>query len=177
MDLRKIDFNPGSQARKIISNEFFQPIYQPFREWYFQNFSKEETVLIQNQFYGHLTMINEYKYFIPWFIDTYFQNYVNVIERKWTLRHNKEDVHSVYPHTTHLQIKKDNMTLYASAVLKLIENDHLMATVKNINELTEQNNFTNLYLVSLGDQMTYLTNRVHSALEKIQEIKDLGKIF
>ena len=54
----------------------------------------------------------------------------------------------------------------------MIENDVPMDIVKNINDLTWQNNFTNLYLGSLREQMTFLTNRVYSVLGKVQEVKD-----
>ena len=35
----KIDFSPGSLARKKIKNEFNHKKWEPFKEWLFENFS------------------------------------------------------------------------------------------------------------------------------------------
>ena len=43
----KIDFSPGSSARMIISQEFKLSKWEPFRNWFFQNYSSKDKKEIQ----------------------------------------------------------------------------------------------------------------------------------
>lgn len=63
-----INFSPGSPARSIIYNEFNTENWKPFKTWLFQEFSKEELTIIQDEFYSYLSKINKIIYFVPWFL-------------------------------------------------------------------------------------------------------------
>ena len=84
-----IDFSPGSPARKIISEEFKDAGYSPFREWFFQSFDKQEMLYFQDEFYKVCKEKNALIPFVTWFIDTYVKNYISVIERNYKLESRK----------------------------------------------------------------------------------------
>ena len=81
----KIDFSPGSSTRLLIAQEFKLPKWEPFRKWFFENFSSIDKKKMQEKFYDHLSQVNKVIYFVPWFIHNYLIDYISVLERDYKL--------------------------------------------------------------------------------------------
>ena len=56
--------------RNKINNEFNQPKYKVFREWFFKNYSKEKTLEFKDLFYKHLEEHKIILNFVDWFFMT-----------------------------------------------------------------------------------------------------------
>ena len=158
----KIDFSPGSLARTKIKNEFNHKKWEPFKEWLFKNFSKEELKIIQEIFYDYLSSVNKIIYFVPWFIRKYITNNINMIEREWLV--NGQSSKGIFPPQQPFQITKEDICLKFKAYQK--SHDNNTNTTDQINTLIQQTNYTNLYSIILGEQILNLN-------EKIDQIKKL----
>lgn len=168
MDLdEKIDFSPGSQARKIISQEFYSTKWTFFKDWLFKNYSKEELQEIQNKFYEHLSSINQIIHFIPWFTYTFLHDIHN-IERDYTLSGDKI-ITSIFPPQIPFTITNNNVTIKFSAYQKLFEEKTLTVDINHINSMIQQLNFHNLYSIIIGEQLMDL----HKKIEKINSQKEI----
>ena len=65
------DYSPGSLARAIISQEFNQPKWEPFRKWYFEKFNSDELIYFKDEFYKDIDIYKNPMIFVPWFISKY----------------------------------------------------------------------------------------------------------
>ena len=148
----KIDFRPGSLVRKEIQNEFLTPKWEPFRNWFYKSFDNVQRSQIAKEFYKHLQEINEKISYVSWFITTYVDDYLMIIEREYTLKNGKIDKGLYHPQQS-FQIEKNGNKLFFSAFSKLIENYLLNITMKQINMLLEQQNYTNMYLNVIGEHL------------------------
>ena len=164
----KIDFSPGSPARTKIYNEFNTEKWKPFKTWLFEEFSKEELKIIQDEFYSYLSEINKTIYFVPWFFNKYIINYLNILEREYTLQ-NGSIQKSIFPPQQSFQISRENISLKFSAYKKIVESNTLQITVEHINQLIQQNNFTNLYSIILGEKILSLEEKVESIYKLIEK--------
>ena len=90
--------------------------------------------------------------FVTWFIDTYVKNYISVIEINYKLESGKV-YQGLYPPQQAFYIEKNGKIHNFSAFSKLIETDTLTVTCKHINNMFEQQNYTNLFLNILGEQI------------------------
>ena len=167
MSLQKINFSPGSKARQEIKKEFNLPRWEPFRKWFFENFSVKEKTEIQEKFYKYCEKNKNIISFVPWFVANYVEQYISVIERNYKLSNGKI-LKDIYPPQQGFQIEKGDCNFLAFA--KLLEDDTLPLTCKQINLLIEQQNYTNLFLNILGEQLTSLDSRVESVLQEIKKI-------
>lgn len=177
MDFKpQIDFSPGSIARQKIRKEFALPRWEPFREWFFNNFHKEEQIQLQEEFYDKCLETNNILFFVPWFMSTYVDQYISVLERNYKLM-NGECSTSAYPPQQPFQIEKEGKICNFLAYSKLFENDTLQITCKQINTLIEQNNYTNYFLNTLGEQIILLHDRVESIISLINDKHYKEKTF
>ena len=165
-----IDFSPGSQARKIISEEFKDPGYTKFRKWFFESFHILEKQQFEKEFYEFCEEKNALIPFTSWFISIHVKNYINVIERTYKLDTGKTYI-GIYPPQQTFHIEKAGKIHNFAAFSKLIENDTLPITCKHINSMFEHHNYTNLYLNILGEQLQYIDSRVEKIINSLNEIK------
>ncbi|KAG5621620.1 hypothetical protein H5410_006838 [Solanum commersonii] len=83
MNEHKIDFSPGSLARKYIQNEFLNEKWNRFKIWFFDTYSNEDLNNISQEFYETCALHNHIMFFVPWFITTYLPLFINVLERSY----------------------------------------------------------------------------------------------
>ena len=167
----KIDFSPGSLTRLSIAEEFRLPKWEPFRKWFFENFSKTDKKEMQEKFYNHLSQVNKIIYFVPWFIHNYLIDYISVLERDYKLI-NGEIVKQIFPPQQPFFINKEDIHMHFSAFQKLLENDTLTITTSHVNQLIQQQNFANIYLIVLGEQIFSIHKRVETILNQIDQLKN-----
>ena len=132
-----IDFSPGSLARKEIKGEFSEKRWEPFRKWFFKNFPPDKQNEISNQFYKELSVWNKKVTFVPWFITKYSKQYLNVLERKYFLENGKI-LNNVFPPQQPFKMNSNEIEINFKAFSKLIEDDTLIVTITEINELLKK---------------------------------------
>lgn len=172
----RLDFRPGSPVREKISNEFFEPKWKLFREWFFKNFDKNQRTILQDEFYKDLSQTNKIIAFIPWFMTKYIYKYICMLERDYKLT-DGSITKSVLPPQQSFQIEKDNKTVHFTAFAELFNDDTALITAKHVKILIQQNNYTNVYMGILGDQILSLhdkINHIYSTIEK-SKASDKGK--
>ena len=170
MDKTKIDFSPGSPARKIISEEFKDPKWNLFRTWFFDNFTNQEKLYFQEEFYKTCEKENSLIPFVSWFINTYVTSYISVLERNYNLQNGKI-YKGLYPPQQAFHIEKNEKIHNFLPFAKLLENDTLPVTCKHINTMFEQQNYTNLFLNVLGEQIQSIHNRIEMIIKAINNIQ------
>ena len=164
MDFKeKIDFSPGSQARKIISHEFYSPKWEFFKTWLFDQFSTKELENIQEEFYNHLSEINQIIDFIPWFVNTFLQS-IHTMERDYNIPGDKI-VKGIFPPQNSFTITNNNIVMKFTAYQKLFDEKTLTVNIGHINGMIQQLNFHNLYSIILGEQLMEL----HKKMDDINE--------
>lgn len=135
------------------------------REWFFLTFTEKQ----RSQFYKEYTFtITRLKLEIDFFI--FLRNYlklknlkvpefrepqVNTLEKisqEFTLAKG-EKVNSIHPPDATVQIQKDVLAVPYKSISKNLSEP---VSIGAINQVVEQNNYTNLYLQTLGKQLTRL---------------------
>ena len=170
MDLNsKIDFSPGSLARKFIREEFNSNKWEIFRNWFFKNFDNQDKQLFQEVFYKELTEENKIIPFVPWFINKYTNSMIYVIQREYNI--NGKILTSTFPPQQPFKIEKDNEIRYYQAFQKLLENDTLTVTISHINNIFKQQNYTNMCLIVLGEQLNSINDRINELTSYIKNMK------
>ncbi|KAG5621629.1 hypothetical protein H5410_006847 [Solanum commersonii] len=96
MNEHKIDFSPGSLARKYIQNEFLNEKWNRFKIWFFDTYSNEDLNNISQEFYETCALHNHIMFFVPWFITTYLPLFINVLERSYK-DESGNIIQSIYP--------------------------------------------------------------------------------
>ena len=165
----KIDFSPGSQARKIICREFYTPKWEFFKNWLFNEYSKEDLNHIQEQFYSHLNSINQIIHFVPWFINNFLQS-IHTVERDYTISGEKI-IKGIFPPQNTFSINKDDIVLKFLAYQKLHDSKILTVDINHINGIIQQLNFHNLYSVIIGEQLVDLNKKLDN-INNILHIKE-----
>ena len=102
--------------------------------------------------------------FVPWFVSKYVEQYISVLERNYKLSTGR-NLQQVYPPQQSFQIEKGNHSFLTFA--KLLEDETLPVTCKQINRMIEQQNYTNLFINVLGEHLTSLSERVDLVLKTI----------
>ena len=124
----------------------------------------------QDEFYKVCKEKNALIPFVTWFIDTYVKNYISVIERNYRLESGKV-YQGLYPPQQSFHIEKNGKIHNFSAFSKLIETDTLTVTCKHINNMFEQQNYTNLFLNILGEQIQSIHNKIEMIIKAINNIQ------
>ena len=168
MDYReKLDFSKGSLVRQEISREFCLPKWKKFRDWFFQILEKQDREFFKEEFIKELSEKNEVIPFVPWFIEKYTESIISVIERQFNI--NGNIVSKVFPPPNGFKIEKQGEERYYQAFQKLLEGDTLQVTIIHINELIKQQNYSNLYLIIIGEQLQDLSKKMDNILSHFKE--------
>ena len=166
----KIDFRQGSPVRKIICEEFKNSKWELFRNWFFKNFDNQDRQLFQEIFYKELIEENKIIPFVPWFLNKYTNSMVSVIQREYNV--NGKILKTIFPPHQPFKIEKDNEIRFYQAFQKLLENDTLPITISHINNLFKQQNYTNICLIVIGEQLNSINDRINELISQIKNIKN-----
>ncbi|KAL3510959.1 hypothetical protein ACH5RR_030360 [Cinchona calisaya] len=90
------DFSPGSTARQLIKQEFLSLQWKEFRQWFFEVYTSQDLDNISKEFYEFTALHNKIIPFVPWFITTYLNNYINILERSYQFSDGKQST-ELYP--------------------------------------------------------------------------------
>ncbi|KAK9705730.1 hypothetical protein RND81_07G077700 [Saponaria officinalis] len=154
-----------SEARTKIKNEFNLPRWNIFRTWFFENFNSDQLNVFQKEFYECCYLHNQIFYFVPWFCATYVENYISVLERTYNLPNDKEVI-GIYPPLQ--SFKMENCQFIAlSKTLDNKEAYHITAT--HLNGLIQQENYANLFLKIVGEQIGSLHSKMDNILSLLTE--------
>src|ERR1051325_1764391 len=170
-----LDYSPGSNLRNLVNDEFHHERYTQFRKWFFKTFSTPVLENIKDEYYTQMSVNQEFIPFVKWFISYFIkkqkeelvfikQDELLVLQKPWeNIRGEKmespfppEQTISLGPHT--------EATPYLTLQLQRVEQNQI--TLKELNSIIKSNNYTNAYLVCLGEQFISLEKELSS-------IKDL----
>jgi hypothetical protein len=156
-------FKPGSIYRKFINDEFYNERHADFRNWYFNHFSKDDLEKIKNDFYDQLNETQKCITFTDWFFEYFLKNLkseVNVLKERIFETSKGEKISSFFPPNRSNIILGENAE--ASAFAGLHKVDKELITLKDLNNIIRSQNFTNLFLIRLGDQYQALEEDIIS---------------
>ncbi|KAG5586840.1 hypothetical protein H5410_047274 [Solanum commersonii] len=155
----KIDFSPGSLARKYIQKEFLNEKWNRFKTWFFDTYSREDVNNISQEFYETCALHNRIMFFVPWFITTYLPLFINVLERSYK----DESASFILPNNTGI-----TFTFFH----KFIDNEVAAVSINEINRLISQNNYLGLYVKVIGEHMCSLDKKLDNLTHLIIQIDD-----
>ncbi|KAG5622462.1 hypothetical protein H5410_007680 [Solanum commersonii] len=158
MSEHKIDFSPGSLARKYIQNEFLNEKWNRFKIWFFDTYSNEDLNNISQEFYETCALHNHIMFFVPWFITTYLPLFINVLERSYK-DESGNIIQSIYPPQARLFTYQIIPVLLLSCFHKFIDNE-----VKLIGE----------HICSLDKKLDSLSNLIVQIDNKLKSINKFG---
>jgi hypothetical protein len=156
-------FKPGSIYRKFINDEFYSERHADFRNWYFNHFSKDDLEKIKNDFYDQLNETQKCITFTDWFFEYFLKTLkseVNVLKERIFETSKGEKISSFFPPNRSNIILGENAE--ASAFAGLHKVDKELITLKDLNNIIRSQNFTNLFLIRLGDQYQALEEDIIS---------------
>ena len=153
-----MDLSPGSSWRQLINDEFNQDRYKDFRNWYFKKFKDFELKEFKEKYYDYLSEIQSYVPFVKWFVK-YFHNKVKseimILQSKNWCTYNGEIITSPFPPEQTISLGKNvEATAYLNLQNQKVENDHI--TLRELNSIIKSQNYTNTFLICLGDQFMSL---------------------
>ncbi|KAG5571135.1 hypothetical protein H5410_060901 [Solanum commersonii] len=157
MSEHQIDFSQGSLARKYIQNEFSNEKWNRFKTWFFDTYSEEDLKNISQEFYETCALHNHIMFFVPWFITTYLQLFINVLKRSYNDESGKI-INSIYPPQAPFVLPNNAIS------------------INEINRLISQNNYLGLYVklksvTQVSEQAS--TSKQHNVpIQRPPEIQD-----
>jgi len=157
--------------KEKLRKNFMSPEYDDKREWFFNKFSKYLQNQIRTKWYNHMNELGTDIYFFPWFEQNYTKidiNKVNTVSRaknNWIKVQNNEVVHEEYLPYESIALSHRGSQIIASPIKKVSLSDDN----KNMNNIIQQNNFTNTYIKVLGDKLERIENQINSFTIKNQE--------
>jgi hypothetical protein len=140
--------------KEILRRDFMSPEYDDKREWFFNTFSKYLQNQIRTKWYNHMNELGTDIYFFPWFEQNYAKidiNKINTVSRtknSWIKVQNNEVVHEEYPPYESITLSHRGSQIIASPIKKVSLSDDN----KNMENIIQQNTFTNTYIKVLGDK-------------------------
>jgi hypothetical protein len=138
-----------------LRKDFMSPEYDDKREWFFNTFLKYLQNQIRTKWYNHMNELGTDIYFFPWFEQNYAKiniNKINTVSRtknSWIKVQNNEVVHEEYPPYESITLSHKGSQIIASPIKKVSLSDDN----KNMENIIQQNNFTNTYIKVLGDKL------------------------
>ena len=112
--------------------------------------------------------------FVPWFVNFHIKIYIDVLERDYKLV-SREIQSTIFPrHSAFTIIEKDHVLRF-SAFTKLHKEDILNITIQYMNGLFEKQNYTNLFLTVLEEQIVFLQNSVERIYFKLLHLEEIQK--
>nr|KYP65886.1 hypothetical protein KK1_012162 [Cajanus cajan] len=153
------------QIDKYWINQDFKANYnKDLREWYFSNFTQEETINLRNNYYSFIEENEINFYFFDWLENHCKEN--NIIKsinpltrnnKTWKTTNN-EIIISEYPPMTTIKIKIDNEEVEASPY-KTINESEKEVSKKDIKKNHNQINFSNSMLKTMSKQLTRIEDK------------------
>ena len=173
-----MDLSPNSFLRKYLCQDFVQPKYDSFRKWYFANHNKEQLQKIKTLYYSSLQATKTLESFPKWYYQyVKFYNFLQTEDQLNVLAEIKKDwittsgkvIQSIHPPPQTLELaprnhstdsKPLNITPYTE--LPESKNYQELVKVKDIVPFSKQNNYTNLFLQTLGKQVTRIEEKIEN---------------
>lgn len=171
---KKLDFSPGSTIRNQIVENYRQPKWLPFRNWFNKFYSKDEKHRLGQEFYKDLELVQEIIEFPVWFINKYSYKYISMIEKDYRLN-NGEIIKSVFPPSKDFKINRDHEELHFSAFKKAIKDESIQATMAHVNQIIQQNNCTNLGIRIISEMLQDTNNKIDSLIKEKGEASNTKK--
>jgi hypothetical protein len=170
--IRDYEINRNYEINKEkLRKDFMFPEYDDKRTWFFNTFSKIEQNHIRTRWYNHMNELRTDIYFFPWFEHNYAKiniSKVNTISRaknNWMKLQINEVVHEEYPPYESITLSHRGSQIAASPLKKASLSDDN----KNMDNIIQQNNFTNTYIKVLGDKLERIENQINPLTIKNQE--------
>jgi hypothetical protein len=155
-----MDLTTNSIWRKFINDEFMMDKYSDFRNWFFKKFPDWERDKIKNDYYDHLNKTQNFVRFVEWFI-TYFvtesdTEILTLKSKPWYITGQKDPINTPFPPERNIMLGEDvEAVAYSHTMVgQKMSNTHV--TLQESNSIIKAQNFSNAYLVRIGDQLLSL---------------------
>jgi hypothetical protein len=141
--------------KEKLRKDFMSPKYDDKRIWFFNTFSKYLQNQIRTRWYNDMNETKTDMYFFPWFERNYAKiniskvNTVNRAKNNWMKVQTNEVVHEEYPLYESITLSHRGSQIVASPLKKVSLSDDN----KNMDNIIQQNNFTNTYIKVLGEKL------------------------
>ena len=147
-----LDYSPGSKMRQLINDEFQHERYTQFREWFFKKFSKPELAQFKDEYYTQMNLAQDFIPFVKWFVNYFIskkQEEILVLKRPWE-NIKGEKMEAPFPPEQTISLSQNTeVTPYLNLQLQRVEQNQV--TLKELNSVIRSQNYTNAYLVCLGE--------------------------
>jgi len=160
--------------KEKLQKDFMSPEYDDKRIWFFNTFSKYLQNQIRTRWYNDMNETKTDIYFFPWFERNYAKiniSKVNTVSRaknNWMKVQTNEVVHEEYPPYESITLSHRGSQIVASPLKKVSLSDDN----KNMDNIIQQNNFTNTYIKVLGEKLERIENQINPLIVKNQEKKN-----
>ena len=161
--------------KNLLRQEFYLEANEEKIVWFFSKVPKNLRILYQEEFYTYLR--NEQKNFTCWiwfelFKQKEYPKYtgrrINNTSTKTKIWKTSDDIVIESIHPSEAKIDKNiNGTIIRASLFKTKPEDKGTASIVDVKRIMEQNNYTNMFLKSLGDQL----NRIEEIIETQDHIK------
>ena len=161
--------------KDLLRKDFYSEVNKKMRDWFFSKVPKDIRTLYQEEFYTYLRQEKKnIKYWI-WFelfkqeeYPDYPSKRVNITSTKTKIWKTSEDIviESIHPPEANIE-KNINGTIVEASPFKTKLEDKGTTSVVDVRRIMEQNNYTNTFFKTLGDQL----NRGEEIIEIQDHIK------
>ena len=171
----EFDFSPGSIARIYLNMEYNKDIH--FKQWFEKTFPIEKRYYYKDEYYKHLVRIDKLRLYSEWFIETYINdefNKLNVLEehyKSWAIINGKR-INALYPPGETIKLTTASDYTEAAALIKVLPEPKEEA-IKELQKVIKQNNYTNVYVHVLGQQLTRIESSIEILIIKLNQVAQL----
>jgi len=148
-----------------------------FKQWFEKTFPIEKRYYYKDEYYKHLVRIDKLRLFSEWFIETYINdefNKLNVLEehyKSWATINGKR-INALYPPGETIKLTTVSDYTEAAALIKVLP-EPKEEVIKELQKVIKQNNYTNVYVQVLGQQLTRIESAIEILINKLNQVAQL----
>ena len=162
--------------KDLLRKEFYSEVNEQRKDWFFSTVPKDIRTLYQEEFYAYLRREKKNIKFWIWFELFKQEEYpdypckrINNTSTKAKIWRTNDNIFIESIHPPKAKIEKNiNGTIVKASPFKTKPKDKGTASAADIRRIMEQNNCTNMFLKTIGDQL----NRFEEIIETQDHIKN-----
>ena len=136
--------------KELLKHDYLKPENTNRKDQFFEEYNQQENNNLRTRYYEIVTDLQTHFSFFD-FLD-YYNKKISVIEKtlSWTKTENHEKVYQTYPPFESVIL---NQSSGVQVLATPIKRPSLSYDNKNLDSIIQQNNYTNIYLKSIGQKL------------------------
>ena len=143
--------------KELLKHDYLKPENTDRKNQFFEQYNEQERNNLRTKYYEMVTDLQTHFSFFE-FLD-YHNKKLNVIEKtlSWTKTENHENVYQTYPPFESVIL---NQSSGVQVLATPIKRPSLSDENKNLDSMIQQNNYTNIYLKTIGQKLQDIEDRI-----------------